>query len=177
MIWAGIKSFFGASLWELEVACGCIVLIIVGALYADTVVLKSDLAQARAAYAQKVAETKAEADEAALKSSEAARAREAQWQASAASIEEVHQNEVRTIAADRDRALASLRNRPGRPAVSTAPNMPASAASAPDCGSGATLYREDAEFLTREAARADELRAAIQQYLDWLEAMKPEGTP
>lgn len=55
---------------------------------------------------------------------------------------------------DRLRQRASRADKPGR--VSEA------APTACPCGSGAELCREDAEFLVREAARADDLRAGLE---------------
>lgn len=63
--------------------------------------------------------------------------------------------QIRNIRRDLDAALIELRNRPERSTVSN-----------PTCnGAGATgaqLFREDAEFLTREAARADEIMAHLK---------------
>lgn len=61
------------------------------------------------------------------------------------------------------RALAdSLRQRPARPARGA--GLPAPAGAGPAAGgcNGAQLYREDGEFLAREAARADTLRIELQ---------------
>jgi hypothetical protein len=62
--------------------------------------------------------------------------------------------EIKTIRTELDRALDELRKRPPRVPV---PNAPGSAKGA----TGAELSREDAGFLTREAARADALRAEL----------------
>lgn len=56
-------------------------------------------------------------------------------------------------------ALDSLRNRPERP---TEINLPTNSAIRPSC-TGSGLYRPDAEFLVREAERADQLRADLAQ--------------
>lgn len=99
-----------------------------------------------------------------LVASEKARQQEANWSTNVAALEEVHADEVRNIAAQRDAALLSVRNRPERPV---------SAASAPSAqyGTGANLYRDDAEFLLREAARADGLRAALERCQAWIETV------
>jgi hypothetical protein len=86
-----------------------------------------------------------------------ARDTETQWQ------EEV--NEVTTKQAEKlaevqhhlDVAIISLRDRPKRPA--TLPDTPRV-----ECAgaSGRELSREDAEFLAREAARADTIRAGLE---------------
>ena len=62
--------------------------------------------------------------------------------------------EIQTIRSQRDRALNELRKRPSRVPV---PNAPGAAKGA----TGAELSREDAGFLTREAARADALIAEL----------------
>lgn len=80
------------------------------------------------------------------------------------------------IVLERDRIIAGLRNRPSRPAPSPAsPIDPAPAEPAASC-TGATLYREDGEFLAGEAARAErilsELGACQKQYGDAEIALK-----
>jgi type II secretory pathway pseudopilin PulG len=56
-------------------------------------------------------------------------------------------------------ALVSLRNRPTR---TSSDGVPSVAPTGPGVsGTGAALFREDGEFLTREAARADELRIKL----------------
>lgn len=62
--------------------------------------------------------------------------------------------EIKTIRTELDRALDELRKRPSRVPVSNAPGAAKGA-------TGAELSREDAGFLTREAARADALRAEL----------------
>jgi hypothetical protein len=75
----------------------------------------------------------------------------------------------------RDAVIASLRNRPERPA-----SMPASAPDSVAC-TGTSLYRTDAEFLTGEAARADNLRIDLQAcqraYDQAVEVTKPYSRP
>ncbi len=62
--------------------------------------------------------------------------------------------QIQTISSERDRALSELRKRPSR--------VPVPSAAAPQQGAtGAELSRQDAEFLIREAARADRLRAEL----------------
>ena len=56
-------------------------------------------------------------------------------------------------------ALAGLQNRPARP---DAGSVPGDAAAGAGC-TGAGLFRTDAEFLTRESARADKLRIELAQ--------------
>jgi hypothetical protein len=66
---------------------------------------------------------------------------------------------IARLAADLDAALDSLRQRPDRPADLPAP---ASAGAATGC-TGAELWRPDAGFLAREAARADRILADLGQ--------------
>jgi len=94
---------------------------------------------------------------------EAARAREQDLQATADKLKETKDAQIRTINARLAATLVELRERPARPA-SVAEAAPVADAPAPATGgTGAFLYREDAEFLAREAARADEIRAALIQ--------------
>jgi len=76
------------------------------------------------------------------------------WKVKAAQIVKDKDNEIQAIDAERDAALAKLRNRPRRPAPGTA-QSPANGCA----GTGLGLARDDAEFLTRYAAAAAELQA------------------
>ena len=69
-----------------------------------------------------------------------------------------YKRETDRIAADRDRLLASLRDRPERPAGGA--DMPDGAASGAGC-TGAGLARPDAEFLVGYAADAERLQSAL----------------
>lgn len=73
--------------------------------------------------------------------------------------QETYEAQIRRVGSQRDAAIASLRNRPERAAV------PAADAGAEACAgaSGAALSRPDAAFLVGLAARADELRAALER--------------
>lgn len=64
-----------------------------------------------------------------------------------------HQNEVRSIQSRLNDAIKRLRNRPER--------LPEESRANCSGASGAELSREDAEFLEREAARADSIREAL----------------
>lgn len=85
-------------------------------------------------------------------------ARERELQAAADKLKEAKDAEIRSINARLSAALVELRSRPPRPTGETA----SAPATAQGC-TGAQLYREDGEFLAREAARADEIRAAYRQ--------------
>lgn len=73
--------------------------------------------------------------------------------------QDAYEANLRRVGSQRDAAIASLRNRPERVAV------PASGAGAEACkgATGAALSRPDAAFLVGLAARADELRAALER--------------
>lgn len=87
------------------------------------------------------------------------RATESTWKVKTAQIVKDKDNEIQAIDAERDAALAKLRNRPRRPAPGTA-QSPANGEAASGC-TGARLFGDDAEFLIREAARADTIRVAL----------------
>ena len=76
------------------------------------------------------------------------------------------------VAAARDRLADSLRHRPERPAGGADLPRAAAAAPGPAACTGAELYRDDAAFLVRLAADADELRAAIEQCQAAYDAMR-----
>lgn len=73
-------------------------------------------------------------------------------------------------------SLERLRNRPERPADrgDGVPAVAGAGAAAAGC-TGAELHRQDAEFLVRESARADQLRVALQScragYQDAVDAL------
>jgi hypothetical protein len=92
----------------------------------------------------------------------AAREKERELNAAAAQTRKAKDEEVAAIRTKLDAALIKLRNRPQRPSVNAVPS-PAQCSCDAQGADGTKLFREDAEFLTREAARADELRAALKQ--------------
>jgi hypothetical protein len=75
--------------------------------------------------------------------------------------------QINSLNLELDESLKRLRNRPERPA-SDMPKAPGTGGN----GTGAELYREDAEFLAREAARADKLRARLNQCIAAYNAAK-----
>lgn len=90
------------------------------------------------------------------------RQQEQEWQAKAdAARQERSDEDARTIAG-LERTLRSLQNRPERPALPGA-SPPPDPDQASDYRTGAFLHREDGEFLIREAARADKIRAALRE--------------
>lgn len=92
-----------------------------------------------------------------------AREREQALQFTADKLRQEKTLEIRHLSAARDAALRELRHRNERPTdgghAAATPN-PAGAGPAASC-TGLELYRPDAEFLVREAARADEVRASL----------------
>lgn len=87
----------------------------------------------------------------------AARETEQRHQEAANAITKRHAADVQTVRRNLDIALDSLRSRPERPA-----GMPEAARTDCQGGTGAELSRPDAEFLSREAARADDIRIGLQ---------------
>lgn len=69
--------------------------------------------------------------------------------------------QIARLNANLSAALASLSDRPARPGAGGVPTHTAAGAG-PGC-TGASLWRDDGEFLTREAARADGLLADLAQ--------------
>lgn len=86
-----------------------------------------------------------------------------------AKISEEEKNEqIVKLASSLDIAVKRLSNRPSRPADS-APNPPDSSA----C-TGRELYREDGEFLTREAHRAEKVRMERDFYFERYEYVRTQ---
>lgn len=99
-----------------------------------------------------------------LQAVEKAREREASLQEQIEVNDEQHKAELGRVAAARDAALRRLRDRPER--------LPAASTPACNGATGAQLSRPDAEFLTGEAARADQLRADLDACYGWVEAVR-----
>lgn len=98
----------------------------------------------------------AEYTTAALRATEAARAREQQLQAEAANITKVKDEKIAAVNSRLVAALSQLRNRPER--------RDPVAINPPDCkgATGSELSRPDAGFLVGEAARADTIKAGLE---------------
>ena len=82
-----------------------------------------------------------------------ARTQESLWQTTLSKVRDEKDAELRTVAAARDAALASVRNRRAR--------LPEAARAACEGATGRELSDRDAEVALRIAARADELRAEL----------------
>jgi hypothetical protein len=88
-----------------------------------------------------------------LEQSEATRKKEQEHQAATDQIRKDKDAKIANINNQLFDAINELRKRPARPAEITSNGQ---------SGTGASLYAEDAIFLTREAARADIIRTALE---------------
>lgn len=75
------------------------------------------------------------------------------------------QNEITNVNTQLANALSELRKRPSRPSVITITETR-------EVCTGAQLYREDAEFLAREAARAERIRIERDDLYDKYEEVR-----
>jgi len=99
--------------------------------------------------------------------SEAARKQESMWQGVVNETAKNYQGRVDGIRRGLDADLERLRQRPERASgVSAAPRAGCAG------GTGAELSGADAEFLSREAARADQLRAGVEACYEFVDAVK-----
>lgn len=108
---------------------------------------------------------KGKAEVALAKAVDKAREREEAWRSDAATIEGVHDEELRRIAAQHVRDLAGLRRAANR--------LPETATCAAD-GSGATgrqLSQPDAQFLVGLAAAADATAADLRSCQSWVKSV------
>lgn len=129
------------------------------------------LQQMRIEHAQaKLSDYKLVQAQAAEKAAKDAREREQAMQDEATQITEAKDEQIRIIGDQLDTALASLRNRPERPAG----HVPKASGSCKGA-TGANLSRPDAEFLTRESARADRLRSALDACYRQYDSLTPKG--
>jgi len=87
-----------------------------------------------------------------LEQEAATRAKEAEQQIATDQIKKDKDEKIKAINTQLVDAVSELRKRPSRTAETT---------NGKGCN-GASLYAEDSEFLVREAARADEIRVALQ---------------
>lgn len=98
------------------------------------------VAQVEATYKQKMTEAALQASKQTI-----------ELRQSADALKDTKDAQIKTLRSKLDIALSELRNRPYRPSDYTPPSQGGTACS------GTELFREDAEFLTREAARADKI--------------------
>lgn len=90
------------------------------------------------------------------------RDKERQYQADADKIRKEKDDQIKVINNQLVDAVSELRKRPSRTAETS---------TGKSCN-GASLYAEDAEFLVREAARADEMRVSLAACYKQYEAVK-----
>ena len=90
------------------------------------------------------------------------REKEHQYQTDADKIRKEKDAQINAINSQLVDAISELRSRPSRSAKTS---------DGQSCN-GASLYAEDAEFLVREAARADQIRVALQACYNQYDAIK-----
>lgn len=90
------------------------------------------------------------------------RAKEHQYQADADKIRKEKDDQINAINSQLVDAISQLRQRPSRTSETN---------SRQGCN-GSSLYAEDAEFLVREAARADQIRVALQACYQQYDSLK-----
>ena len=93
------------------------------------------------------------------------REKEHEYQAAADQIRKDKDEKINNINTQLVDAISELRKRPSRTAET-------SDGSASKGCNGTQLYAEDSEFLTREAARADKIRVALDSCYQQYEALK-----
>jgi uncharacterized FlgJ-related protein len=104
-----------------------------------------------------------------LLASSQARQKEQEMEKTAKAEKKVKDDQIKSITNQRDVALNSLRNRPYRPT----PDSPKGASDRISC-TGTQLYREDAEFLVREASRADQVMLERNYYYKQYEKIREQ---
>ena len=90
------------------------------------------------------------------------RDKEHQYQADADQIRKEKDAQINAINNQLVDAVSELRKRPSRTAETNTGS----------CGTGSTLFAQDAEFLVREAARADQIRAGLDACYKQYDAIK-----
>jgi len=96
------------------------------------------------------------------KAEKVVREKEHEYQSAADTIRKEKDAQIKVINTQLVDAVSELRKRPSRTAV----------ASAGSGCNGTSLFAEDSEFLVREAARADEIRVALEACYNQYEALK-----
>lgn len=92
-----------------------------------------------------------------IKAEKEARSKEQKLQAAVDNERQIKDEEIRIIRSKLDASLYQLRQRSLRPTADSPGTSDFKGAT------GSQLYREDGEFLVREAARADEVRAGLKE--------------
>ena len=96
------------------------------------------------------------------KAEKVVREKEHEYQAAADTIRKEKDAQIKVINTQLVDAVSELRQRPSRTSETSAGS---------NCN-GTSLFAEDAEFLVREAARADEIRVGLQACYKQYEALK-----
>ena len=102
-----------------------------------------------------------------LVATEAARAQDTKWKGVVNETSKAYLARINAVRGNLATALDSLRDRPERPR--DLPDHPRAECAG---GTGAELSRPDAEFLSREAARADEQRAGLEACYAYADALR-----
>ena len=102
-----------------------------------------------------------------LKATLQARAKEQMWQETVNGTARNYEIKLAGVRRNLDTALDSLRDRPERPATGGQ-----AAGTGQSCATGTSLCRQDSEFLVREAARADTIRAGLEACYAYIDAVK-----
>jgi hypothetical protein len=104
----------------------------------------------------------------ALAVTQANREKKKALQSKADTLRRTKNAQIAKLGTDLAAALDGLRDRPARPGAGDLPGTPSIGAGA----TGASLWRDDGEFLTRLAARADRLRLDLGQCQDAYQAAR-----
>lgn len=160
------------SLLARIVAMLAIAALIAGGLWK---VRHSGIADGRAEVQAQWDADKAARMQAALLAAETARQREHDLQQAADKLRRAKDAEILDLGVRVGELRKRLQDRPDRPASSPAVAASSARPGGPGC-TGAELYKQDGEFLIREAERADTLRAALRacqaQYNNARDAVK-----
>lgn len=102
-----------------------------------------------------------------LKATQEARAKEQMWQGVVNETAKNYEIKLAGVRRNLDTALNGLRDRPERAAAGGQ-----AAGTGQSCATGTSLCRQDSEFLVREAARADTLRAGLEACYAYIDTVK-----
>lgn len=148
---------------ELKVFLATLVLCVAGGLWYTHVEVKDAISATKVEmatiYQKKIDEQSA-----------AAREVEDDLRAHTLQYEQVQNEKLKTISTQLDAANRKLRNRPSRESAPANPTNPGDQ----EACTGAKLFREDGEFLTGEAARADAVVSERDYYYYQYELVRKE---
>ena len=144
------------------IAAGCLVIGVAVGAGADRLWMAPKVVAAEAKYTRLMSQNQEAARATQVKRGDDERAAREKEQAQAKAVAQIEQrkiDEIATINARHSAAIASLQQRPDRKPASPS-GVPVPSATCQGA-TGAELSRPDAGFLAGEAARGDELRAAL----------------